>query len=117
MKTSDAQEIFEQKMKVMRARFVCSLDQRAMEIELCMDQLSEPSRLLEVSKEVALLAHKLKGTSMTLGLDRLGNIAKDLEWTGLKNQGTKSEYAELLTGKARALIREIRRIRRSEIRM
>lgn len=115
IENGDIQAIFQQRLKAMRSRFVATLEQKAVEIENCLQQISDPFNFDTASGDVALLAHKLRGTSLTLGMQRLGNLAKDLEVMGSKTQVGNSENADNLVRQARLLVREIRRVVRTEL--
>ncbi len=115
IENGDIQAIFQQRLKAMRSRFVATLEQKAVEIENCLQQISDPFNFDKASGDVALLAHKLRGTSLTLGMQRLGNLAKDLEVMGSKTQVGNSENADNLVRQARLLVREIRRVVRTEL--
>lgn len=114
VENSDLQAVFAQKLELMRTRFIASLAEKATEIEDCLPHLSEPLSFKQVSGDLARLAHKLKGTALTLRMDRLGALASDLEAAGLAAQAGKTTEIDQLTSRAGSLIGELRRVSSKE---
>ena len=79
--TQTAENQLQDRLKVVRKRFLNLLDDRVDELEILRDHIDQQERRQEVLQKTQFIAHKISGTAGTLGFVEIGKLAAQTEET------------------------------------
>lgn len=90
--TQAAENQLQDRLKVVRERFLTLLDDRLDELEILRGHIDQQERRQEVLQRTQFIVHKISGTAGTLGFVEIGKLAAKTEETIIQFLSGKSPH-------------------------
>lgn len=93
--TQEAEKLLQDRLYVVRTRYIDLLEERMDSLEVLRDQISQQDKIDEALHQTRFIAHKISGTAATLGFTEIGQLAANTENTIIHYQSDKRDKPTL----------------------